>query len=119
MSRSNYDKPFYVYRRDEYADEITIRCASNDDVVRSFHLDFIGRDATINNVHKLCDRLNEECRIAMSKQKQEKESDDADKELFSRLVTVHESLKRKASKLIDDANCLGSAINIIYAKMKH
>lgn len=124
MSRRNFDKPFYVYMRDEYADEITIRCTSNDEVVETFHLGSLGRVADINNVHNLCDRLNDECRIAMSKREHEhdgngkdKESNH-DKELFERLLTVHQSIKETIAKFQQDMDCVASAIDIIYAKVK-
>lgn len=55
MSRSNYDKPFYV---DVGRSVAAIRCASNHDVVGS--LDHNGSMFIINIVERTCDRMNRE-----------------------------------------------------------
>ena len=56
MSRSNYDKPFYV---DVGTSVVAIRCASNHDVVWS--ADFVnGTDAIIFLIENACDRMNKE-----------------------------------------------------------
>lgn len=123
MNRRDDGKPFYAYMRDEYADEITIRCASNDEVVETFRLGSLGRAADINKVHNLCDRINDECRIAMSKREHGHDGDGKDKEynqnkdLFERLLTVHQSIKETMAKLQQDMECVASAIDIIYAKV--
>ena len=56
MSRSNYDKPFYV---DVGTSIAAVRCASNHDVlVRSDHV--LCGQRVIKEVEELCDRLNKE-----------------------------------------------------------
>lgn len=58
MSRSNYDKPFYV---DIGTSIAAVRCASNHDVV--YRRDYMRYDGAIKEVEELCDRLNKECEL--------------------------------------------------------
>lgn len=55
MSRSNYDKPFYV---DVGTSIVAVRCASNHDVVSWF--EHISNKFCIEFSEKMCDRLNQE-----------------------------------------------------------
>lgn len=56
MSRSNYDKPFYVDCGTSIA---AVRCASNHDVVARFDHGVHG-DWAIEEAGRVCDRLNAE-----------------------------------------------------------
>lgn len=58
MSRSNFDKPFYV---DVGTSCIAIRCASNHDVIRTFCL--IALPHTLELAKEICDRMNKEAEI--------------------------------------------------------
>lgn len=55
MSRSNYDKPFYV---DVGTSVAAIRCASDDEVIDS--LDHNGYKNAIKIVERTCERMNKE-----------------------------------------------------------
>lgn len=55
MSRSNYDKPFYV---DVGTSVVAIRCASNHDIVARYAI--VSTSYTLNLVEELCDRMNRE-----------------------------------------------------------
>lgn len=55
MSRSNYDKPFYV---DVGTSIAAIRCASNHDVVGSMNHN--GMKYVISIVERMCERMNRE-----------------------------------------------------------
>ena len=58
MSRSNYDKPFYV---DVGTSVVAIRCASNRDIIMEYDY---GRNPPMLNITKdLCDRMNKEAAI--------------------------------------------------------
>lgn len=59
MSRSNYDKPFYV---DVGTSVAAIRCASNGDVIDS--MDHYGKDHAIKIVERTCDRMNREFELS-------------------------------------------------------
>ena len=59
MSRSNYDKPFYV---DVGTSIVAIRCASNHDVVLEY--DHARMPYAIELAEKACDRMNREVEIA-------------------------------------------------------
>lgn len=61
MSRSNYDKPFYV---DVGTSIVAIRCASNHDVVAEY--DHAWSKGTIKLAEDICDRMNEEAGILNS-----------------------------------------------------
>lgn len=56
MSRSNYDKPFYV---DIGTSIVAIRCTSNHDVVLQFN--FMWHPYTLELAKDVCDRMNENC----------------------------------------------------------
>ena len=56
MSRSNYDKPFFV---DVGTSIAAVRCQSNRDVVYSFCHTSLGR-AGIEMAEKMCERMNAE-----------------------------------------------------------
>lgn len=58
MSRSNYDKPFYV---DVGTSVVAIRCASNNDVVIRYPL--VIHPHTENLAKDVCDRMNREAAI--------------------------------------------------------
>lgn len=58
MSRSNYDKPFYV---DVGTSVVAIRCASNHDVV--CRRDHIRSPFSIKLMEDACDRMNKECEL--------------------------------------------------------
>ena len=58
MSRSNYDKPFYV---DVGTSVVAIRCASNHDVVVRY--DLVLHPHTLNLAEDRCDRMNREAEI--------------------------------------------------------
>ena len=58
MSRSNYDKPFYV---DVGTSAVAIRCASNHDVVEQFDLE--PHPYMLNNAKAICYRMNREAEI--------------------------------------------------------
>ena len=58
MSRSNFDKPFYV---DVGTSIAAIRCASNHDVI--FEYDYTGCPQVIQFAKKTCDRMNKEAEI--------------------------------------------------------
>ena len=66
MSRSNYDKPFYV---DVGTSVAAIRCASNHDIVDS--LDHNGSKYAIMIVEKTCELMNREVEISTEKQNRE------------------------------------------------
>ena len=55
MSRSNYDKPFYV---DVGTSMVAIRCASNHDVIWS--RDHVWNPTTIKLLEDACERMNKE-----------------------------------------------------------
>lgn len=57
MSRSNYDKPFYV---DVGTSIAAIKCASNGDVVD--WMDHHGKKDIIKIIEDKCDRLNQEAK---------------------------------------------------------
>lgn len=56
MSRSNYDKPFYV---DVGTSIVAIRCAYNHEVVVQY--DYVWHPYTLELVKDVCDRMNENC----------------------------------------------------------
>lgn len=58
MSRSNYNKPFYV---DVGTSVVAIRCASNHDVIVEY--DYGLHPYTLNLAKDLCDRMNREVEI--------------------------------------------------------
>lgn len=58
MSRSNFDKPFYV---DVGTSCIAIRCASNHDVIRTFCL--MALPHTLELAKEICDRMNKEAEV--------------------------------------------------------
>ena len=58
MSRSNYDKPFYV---DVGTSIVAVRCASNHDVVLTY--DHSLRPFVIKLAEDACDRMNKEAEI--------------------------------------------------------
>lgn len=58
MSRSNYDKPFYV---DVGTSIVAIRCASDHDVV--FRYDHVLHPLSIELAEAACDRMNKEAEI--------------------------------------------------------
>lgn len=58
MSRSNYDKPFYV---DVGTSIVAIRCASNHDVVVEYDHEL--HPCAIKTLEDACDRMNEEAEI--------------------------------------------------------
>lgn len=55
MSRSNYDKPFYV---DVGTSIVAVRCASNNDVVLRY--DHVWHPHTLKLAKDVCDRMNKE-----------------------------------------------------------
>ena len=59
MSRSNYDKPFYV---DVGTSIAAIRCASNNDVI--FEYDYTKCPQVIQFAKDACDRINREVEIS-------------------------------------------------------
>ena len=59
MSRSNYDKPFYV---DVGTSIVAIRCASNHDALVLY--DHVVLPHTIELIEKICDRMNKEVEIS-------------------------------------------------------
>ena len=58
MSRSNYDKPFYV---DVGTSIVAVRCASNHDVVLEY--DDVRHPIVIELTKKVCDRMNREVEV--------------------------------------------------------
>lgn len=58
MSRSNYDKPFYV---DVGTSIVAVRCASNHDVI--FQYDHSLHPFVIKLAEDACDRMNKEAEI--------------------------------------------------------
>lgn len=58
MSRSNYDKPFYV---DVGTSVVAIRCASNHDVIVEY--DYVWVPSILQHTKELCDRMNKEVEI--------------------------------------------------------
>ena len=58
MSRSNYDKPFYV---DVGTSIVSIRCASNHDIVVRY--DYVLHPHTLKLAEEICDRMNREVAI--------------------------------------------------------
>ena len=58
MSRSNYDKPFYV---DVGTSIVAVRCASNHDVVLQY--DHSLHPSVIKFARDACDRMNKEAEI--------------------------------------------------------
>ena len=58
MSRSNYDKPFYV---DVGTSIVAIRCASNHDVIVRY--DHVWHPHTLKLAEDICDRMNREIEI--------------------------------------------------------
>ena len=69
MSRSNYDKPFYV---DVGTREISIRCASNNDIIVRYDYSNVSSKAILNVWNKelmnlaksVCDRMNREVELS-------------------------------------------------------
>ena len=69
MSRSNYDKPFYV---DVGTREISIRCASNNDIIVRYDYSNVSSEAILNVWNKelmklaksVCDRMNREVELS-------------------------------------------------------
>ena len=59
MSRSNYDKPFYV---DVGTSIVAIRCASNDEVIVRY--DHVLHPYTLNLAKEICDRMNREVELS-------------------------------------------------------
>lgn len=66
MSRSNYDKSFYV---DVGTSVVAIRCASNHDIV--CRRDHIISPFSIKLMEDACDRMNREAEIFMEKRNQD------------------------------------------------
>lgn len=58
MSRSNYNKPFYV---DIGTSIVAVRCASNHDVIIRY--DYVWYPYTLESVKEICDRMNKEAEI--------------------------------------------------------
>ena len=58
MSRSNYDKPFYV---DVGTSIVAVRCASNHDVIERY--DYMRNPYTLKLAEDVCDRMNKEAEI--------------------------------------------------------
>lgn len=58
MSRSNYDKPFYV---DVGTSIVAVRCASNHDVILQY--DHLLHPFVIKLAEDACDRMNKEAEI--------------------------------------------------------
>lgn len=58
MSRSNYDKPFYI---DVGTSIVAVRCASNHDVVLRY--DHSWHPSVIELAEAACDRMNKEAEI--------------------------------------------------------
>ena len=58
MSRSNYNKPFYV---DVGTSIVAIRCASNHDIVVKYDHEL--HPCAIKTLEDACDRMNEEAEI--------------------------------------------------------
>lgn len=58
MSRSNYDKPFYV---DVGTSIVAIRCASNHDVIVTY--DHVRFPYIVKLAEEICDRMNREVGI--------------------------------------------------------
>ncbi len=58
MSRSNYDKPFYV---DVGTSVVAVRCASNHDVILMY--DHSRHPGVIELAEAACDRMNKEAEI--------------------------------------------------------
>ena len=58
MSRSNYDKPFYV---DVGTSIVAVRCASNHDVILEY--DHSRHPSVIELAETACDRMNKEVEI--------------------------------------------------------
>lgn len=54
MSRSNYDKPFYV---DVGTSIVAIRCASNHDVIMRYN---VQNPFALKIAEEICDRMNRE-----------------------------------------------------------
>lgn len=59
MSRSNYDKPFYL---DVGTSMVAIRCASNHDVIEKY--DYVWEPLTLKLAYEICDRMNREVEIS-------------------------------------------------------
>lgn len=58
MSRSNYDKPFYV---DAGTSVVAVRCASNHDIILEY--DCSRNPALVKRAEAVCDRMNKEAEI--------------------------------------------------------
>ena len=58
MSRSNYDKPFYV---DVGTSIVAVRCASNHDVIVRY--DHVRHSYALDLAKDVCDRMNKEVEI--------------------------------------------------------
>lgn len=58
MSRSNYDKPFYV---DVGTSIVAIRCASNHDIIMRYAI--VVPQHTLKLAEDACDRMNKEAEI--------------------------------------------------------
>lgn len=74
MSRSNYDKPFYV---DVGTSIVAVRCGSNSDVVFSY--DHSRYPLVIELAEKACDRMNREAAICMPRRNCDRFGGDIDK----------------------------------------
>ena len=70
MSRSNYDKPFFV---DVGTSIAAVRCQSNSDVLDRFDHVRMG-NAGIEMYEKMCDRMNEEVEKFLAKKEAEIEN---------------------------------------------
>lgn len=64
MSRSNYDKPFYV---DVGTSVVAIRCASNHDVLVRY--DRVLHPQILNFAKGVCDRMNSEFEAALKRER--------------------------------------------------
>ena len=58
MSRSNYNKPFYV---DVGTSIVAIRCASNHDVIVRY--DHVRKPFTLDLAKDICNRMNSEAKV--------------------------------------------------------
>ena len=109
MSRSNYDKPFYV---DVGTSIVAIRCASNHDVL--FRYDHARFPQSIKEANRTCDRLNEECEREIQKRedimKVQGDLDDA----FETLINARRDALGLAEKVNSLANDIAHAIDVIY-----
>lgn len=85
MSRSNYDKPFYV---DVGTSIVAIRCASNHDIIAQY--DYVWYPHTLKRAEDICDRMNREAEIGRPRRNCDVGTSDEQSERFKNFCRNHQ-----------------------------